>query len=202
VSAGDPAETGESAREVEARVERLLDELARAGEQVAARAEDLVRALMGYYGAGLARLMRLLAEHEGSAGARCAGLRERLAGDERVATLLILHDLHPVAAGERVRAAVERARRESDGQLAGLEVLDVAGGVARLRLPAAGHGGCGCGSAAAAAVEAVRRAAPELSDVIVEQDPPRTAAPTLIPVERLLRDRREQAPRDDVMVRP
>ncbi len=106
---------------------------------------------------------------------------ERVAADELVSHLLLLHGLHPVEA----RVRVERAAARVAGAAA--EVVEVGPGVARVRLRRAAKG---CGSsrdALGSALEAaVRDAAPEIERVeieVVDSAPPAV----VIPVEELFR---------------
>ena len=56
------------------RVEEILDRLAESGDPAAAAAaEELVRSLMDFYGAGLARILQLLSGAPGEAAARPLG---------------------------------------------------------------------------------------------------------------------------------
>ncbi|MEN3534746.1 NifU family protein [Microbispora sp. ZYX-F-249] len=140
----DVAATGE-------RIERLIAELT--GEGARAGAEELVREVVGLYGAGLERVMAIVTE----AGA--AGALRGLVEDPLVSGLLVLHDLHPLTTAERVRAAL-------DGHPA--ELVSVEDGVVRLRL----EGSCGCPSSRVTVTEsierAIARAAPEVTRVDVE----------------------------------
>ncbi|MGW1894533.1 hypothetical protein ACWCP6_30455 [Streptomyces sp. NPDC002004] len=129
-------------------VEEVLDRLAASGDpQARAAAEELVRVLMDFYGAGLARALELLrrAQHQGPGADPLAALL----GDELVASLLVLHDLHPDDLATRVARATDRIRAQG-AELAG---IDEATGVVRLRTT--GSGGCGCPSTQ----ETIRRAA-------------------------------------------
>ncbi|GAA3309642.1 hypothetical protein [Streptomyces cinereospinus] len=145
-------------------VEEILDRLAGSGDRtVCEAAEELVRVLMEFYGAGLARVLDLV-EHDPEA----AGALDALLGDELVASLLVLHGLHP----EDSRARIARA-------LGGLSQpvenagFDPATGVLRLR--PIGSGGCGCGGGAGleqAARDTLACFAPEVASVQVE-DPVR-----------------------------
>ena len=56
---------------------------------------DLVRELLDFHRAGLARMIEL------------SGDGERLAADPQVAPVLLLHGLHPEALGVRVERALE-----------------------------------------------------------------------------------------------
>ncbi len=76
-----------------ARIEEILEE---AG---GGPAEELVRLLMQLYGAGLERIVEIVKGSEHAA---------RLADDKLVASLLLLHDLHPVDPETRLRKMLER----------------------------------------------------------------------------------------------
>lgn len=158
------------------RVEELLD------GAVDGHAVELAEALLDLYGEVLARIMATVsaADPPGSG----EGLAERIAADELVAHLLLLHDLHPLDASTRIERALPGLR----GRLAGAsaELVAVEGDLARLRLRPR-RGGCGSSAAPSSVVEeAVLRAAPEIERVeidVVESTPP----PVVIPVESLLR---------------
>ncbi|MBO0819921.1 MAG: hypothetical protein J2P26_03620 [Nocardiopsaceae bacterium] len=135
------------ARETGARVEELLAELrARSGPEAAGAAEELVTCLVRLYGAGLERIMRIT-----SGDSR---LQARLIADQLVESLLLIHDLHPLEAGARVRRGLGRLG-------IGAELLSMdEDGTAVVRLA---HGG---GALALADIEqAVMDAAPEVTGV-------------------------------------
>jgi len=146
----DVSEAGE-------RVDALLAELGRDAE-VADRAEELVRTLVGLYGACLGRIMEIVTD----AGA--ADTLYRLTQDDLVAGLLIVHDLHPLTTEDRVRTALDGVRPYLGGH--DVELLGVADGVVRIRLAA---GGCGSAAVAEAVERAVTSAAPEVTAVEVER---------------------------------
>jgi len=141
------------------RVDRLLTDLGGlAGAAAVATAEELVRTLVGLYGAGLERVMEIVTE------ADAAEALHRMTADDLVASLLIVHDLHPLTTAERVRWALDGVRPP----LRGVELLGVTDGVVRVRLT----GGHCCGSAQI--TEAIERvvasAAPEVSGVEVARE--------------------------------
>ncbi|MFF0286995.1 hypothetical protein [Streptomyces sp. NPDC005262] len=150
------------------RVEELLDRLTATGDQeVGAAAEDLVRVLMDFYGAGLARIVDRLstpADH-GTGGGPLAALLD----DELVSSLLALHDLHPEDIGTRIARALDSVRDP-------VEVVgfDEETGILRLRSSseAGDGGGCGCPSTGAAARRSVEDAlacfVPEVNQVEME----------------------------------
>ncbi|MCF3135253.1 hypothetical protein [Streptomyces olivochromogenes] len=123
------------------RIEEVLDRLAAAGDPaVAEAAEELVRCLMDFYGAGLARVLELLPPD---------GPGAALLGDELVAGLLVLHELHPEDRATRIGRALASVRDQN----LKVEEFDEPSGTLRLR--AAGGSGCGC----AATADAMRQAA-------------------------------------------
>ncbi|MDQ3850865.1 MAG: NifU family protein, partial [Actinomycetota bacterium] len=128
-----------------------------------------VEALVRVYGEGLRRIV------DGLSGA--AEIAEELAADEVVGHLLLLHGLHPATLEERVAQALEEVRPYMGSHGGGVELVDVAGGVARVRL----QGTCsGCAASTMtmklAIEEAVLRAAPEVHAVeAVEEGAPAPA---------------------------
>ncbi len=157
--------THEEAAERVRRVDELLDRVGELPDPEPAL--ELVRALLDLYGEALERILAAADDR----------LAARLADDDLVSHLLLLHDLHPLEAAERVRRAVRRAGVPA-------EDVEVDGDVARVRLR---RGGCGGGGDAAAVVEeAIRNAAPEIARVEVAEAPP---PPVMIPVDTLRRTR-------------
>ncbi|MFD8563031.1 NifU family protein [Streptosporangium canum] len=148
------------------RVEALIAELATLSDPVTrAKAEELVRVLVELYGAGLERVVEIVTD------AQAAEVLHRLATDDLVSGLLVLHDLHPLSTAERVRAALDAVRPHLGLHEGGVELLGVdETGVVRLRL----QGTCrGCPSSQLAVTSAVERAvlqaAPEVAGVDVER---------------------------------
>ncbi|WP_053225659.1 NifU family protein [Solirubrobacter soli] len=135
-------------------VEALLDEVETFPEPQREVATELVRALLEMYGEGLARIV-----------AAC----DVPVDDELVAHLLLLHGLHPVPVRERVIGALDEVRPYLASHGGGVELVDVADGVVRLRLEGSCHG---CPSSAAtlrgAVEEAIARAAPDVERVETE----------------------------------
>ncbi|MEU6866655.1 hypothetical protein ABZ924_25905 [Streptomyces sp. NPDC046876] len=166
------------AREAGRRVEEVLDRLAAGGDREAcAAAEELVRVLMDFYGAGLARIVEHLTAADpdpAGAGPAGGGPLARLLDDELVAGLLALHDLHPEDVRTRIARALDHVREPVE-----LLGFDPATGTVRLRTAAGAGGGCGCGSGGGAArrsvEEALARFAPEVTAVETEEAAPQPA---------------------------
>ena len=161
-----------SVQAVSARVEELLGALTSGGFGAAApAAEELVGLLVGLYGDGLAQIVTVL-RAQGPAGDEVLA---RLADDPLVESLLLLHGLHPLDVDARIQRALDRVRPYLGSHAGGVEYLGVTDGAARLRLEGSCHG---CPSSTVtvelAISTAVRDAAPEVAEVVVEG---MTAAP-------------------------
>ncbi|MEU7057039.1 NifU family protein [Streptomyces sp. NPDC046197] len=185
---GDPAPAGRLADPaVEARLARLdelLEGLESAPGPTSRSALEAVRVLTEVYGEALARVLERAD----------AALAERLADDELLGHLLVLHAIHPEPLERRAARAVERlqpAVRERGGHV---EWAGVDGRVGRVRLSVSGGCGSGCGGGTADVTEAVREAvlaaAPELMAVeAVAGGPERPTAPAFVPLDSLTRRR-------------
>jgi Fe-S cluster biogenesis protein NfuA/nitrite reductase/ring-hydroxylating ferredoxin subunit len=163
-AAGGGAPVGTVAQAGE-RIEELLASLRAVGDRVADTAEELVTLLVGLYGDGLTRIAEMLRE-DGGAG---AAVLHKLAEDPLVESLLLLHGLHPLDLDSRVQRALDRVRPYLGSHAGGVQYLGVADGVARLRLEGSCHGCPSSTVTVRLAIEgAVRDAAPEVNEVVVE----------------------------------
>ncbi|HEX4959553.1 MAG TPA: NifU family protein [Thermoanaerobaculia bacterium] len=147
------------------RIEILMGELAAASPAVQGKAEELVRLLMRLYGAGLERILTVVDD----AGPASAPIFARLAADDLVASLMVLHDLHPLDLETRVARALEQVRPHLGSHGGDVELLGVEAGVVRLRLLGSCHG---CPSSTVtmklAIEKAIAEAAPEIARIEVE----------------------------------
>ncbi len=82
-------------------------------------------------------------------GEEAAVLRERLADDGVVASLLLIHDLYPVPLDDRVAEALDSVRPYMESHGGDVELLGIEDGVARLRL----QGSCKTCPASSATLE-------------------------------------------------
>jgi Fe-S cluster biogenesis protein NfuA/nitrite reductase/ring-hydroxylating ferredoxin subunit len=164
------------------RIQTLLDSCAANGSAAYERAQQLVREVVGLYGAGLERIVR----------AGDAGFAERLATDDLVASLLLVHGLHPHDVHRRVSDALDRVRPYLGSHGGDVDLLEIVPGEGpgerAVRL--AFRGSCkSCPSSAVtlelAVQDAVRAAAPEISSIEVVTAPTEQAA-GVIPAESLL----------------
>ncbi|OBG32512.1 NifU family protein [Mycobacterium sp. E3198] len=158
------------------RIQTLLDSCAASGTAAYERAHQLVREVVGLYGAGLERILR----------AGDAGLAERLAADDLVASLLLVHGLHPHDMHRRVSDALDRVRPYLGSHGGDVDLLEIDGDTARLAFT----GSCkSCPSSAVtlelAVEDAVRAAAPEISSIEVVTARAEQAA-GVIPAESLM----------------
>ena len=169
---GEQAEEGTGAagapdlRATGARIEALLDAASAGGLVAQERAEELVRLVVDLYGAGLERVLEIAYD----SGRLDDELLDALAGDDLVASLLLVHDLHPYGVETRVQRALDDVRPYLGSHGGDVEFLGISSeGAVRLRM----LGSCdGCPSSSVTlslAVEtAINKAAPETTGIEVE----------------------------------
>ncbi|HWF35674.1 MAG TPA: NifU family protein [Solirubrobacteraceae bacterium] len=159
------------------RVQELQAQLDASGDSATREvAEELVSAVVQMYGAGLEKIFGALASH-GEAGEEIAA---GLAEDPDVASLMLIHDLHPVPLETRVTEALEKVRPYMESHGGNVELLSLEDGVARIRL----QGSCSDCKASSATLElaikqALEEAAPDLWGLEVEgiNEDPATGMP-------------------------
>lgn len=166
------------------RIETLLEASSSGGAVARERAEELVRLVAELYGSGLERMLDLLYDH----GALSDEVLGAFADDELVASLLLVHGLHPETVEQRVERALRSVRPYLDSHGGNVELVEITvEGIARLRL----LGSCdGCASSSVtmslAVEDAVSEAAPEITGFDVESPGAGAQPPdgvTLIPLE-------------------
>jgi Fe-S cluster biogenesis protein NfuA/nitrite reductase/ring-hydroxylating ferredoxin subunit len=151
------------------RVQDLQAALESCGESVPrGLAEELMSAVVQMYGAGLERILGTLVD-AGPDGERLAA---SLPDDPLVATLLLIHDLHPVPLEQRVQEALDSVRPYMESHGGNVELLSIEHGVARIHL----RGSCSDCSASSVTLElaikqALEEAAPDLEGLEVEGMP-------------------------------
>jgi Fe-S cluster biogenesis protein NfuA len=148
------------------RIAELVGELENiADPEARASAKALVQLLLDLHGAGLERVMEIVAKNDES-GQRTI---DDLGRDPLVSSLLVLYGLHPLDVESRVAQAVERVRphvRKGGGEL---DLLGIEAGVVRLQLQVTGHGCGSTGKTLKKLVEdALYEAAPDMNRLIIE----------------------------------
>ncbi len=173
ISQPEPSTPTPDLRATGDRIDSLLNASSSGGLVARERAEELVRLVTDLYGAGLERFMDILYETD-RLDEELLGL---LARDDLVASLLLVHGLHPDSVQTRVEEALESVRPYLGSHGGDVELLEVSDdGTVRLRL----LGSCdGCPSSSVTlklAVEgAIEAAAPEI--VAIEVETPAAAEP-------------------------
>lgn len=154
-------------RHVSDQIEALLGELSSSGApEISARAHKVVRLVSELYGAGLEQIVA----HLHRAGGTGTAILDELARDDLVASLFLVHGLHPRSMAERVEQALEDVRPYLGSHGGDVELIGVDDdGTVRLRL----LGSCdGCPSSQVTlklAVEgAIESAVPEYAGIEVE----------------------------------
>jgi Fe-S cluster biogenesis protein NfuA/nitrite reductase/ring-hydroxylating ferredoxin subunit len=147
------------------RIEGLLQELGTVADpRIRGKAEELVRLLMELYGSALARVLEIV-DDTGSADK----IFDRLAADDLVASLLVLHGLHPLNVEARIARALDRVRPYLGSHGGDVKLIGVNEGVVHLRLEGSCHG---CPSSTVtmklAIEKAIEEAAPEVVRIEVE----------------------------------
>jgi Fe-S cluster biogenesis protein NfuA len=144
-------------------------------------AAKLVQALMDIHGAGLGRIVDLLA-NDGKPGAEALA---KLAADETVSGLLVLYGLHPVSFSERIRVAIEKLQPMLNSHDAAVELVSAKPELVHMRLVANGQGCHSGGAQLQQLIEAaILGAAPDLMTLQIEE-PPREATPVFVPLQGL-----------------
>ncbi len=158
----------------------LADAEAACGPAAWPRVEAVVTSLIELYGSGLERILVLAR----AAALDREALDDDLAADEVVSSLLLLHDLHPLALEKRIARALERVRDEVP-HTGALSLVGITDGVVQLR---GAQPGAQLPTTAVVA-RAIEREAPELAGVQIDGAPP-ARADGLLPVDRLVRGAR------------
>src|SRR5262245_57403286 len=148
------------------RIETLIARIEAAPDpSVRADALELTRSLMELHGAGLDRIMEIVARD----GASGYALMEDFAGDDLVGGLLLLYGLHPHDLEARVMKALDETRPFLRSHGGDVELLGVTDGTVRLRLA----GSCrSCSSSTMTLKLAIERAiygaAPDVTEIVTE----------------------------------
>lgn len=161
------------------RIQTLLDASAAGGTVARERAEQLIGEVTDLYGAGLERILQIAVFADPS-------LVEKFAGDDLVASLLLVHGLHPHSVERRIEDALDGVRPYLGSHGGDVTLLEVVDDVVRLQFA----GSCKSCPSSAVTLEltvedAVRAAAPEIASIeVVAAEAPGRAA--VIPAESLL----------------
>jgi Fe-S cluster biogenesis protein NfuA/nitrite reductase/ring-hydroxylating ferredoxin subunit len=165
------------------RIQTLLDASAGSGTVVRERTEQLAAELTDLYGAALERMVSIVAE----AAPELVG---QFAADELVASLMLVHGLHPHGVERRIEDALDSVRPYLGSHGGDVTLIDVTDDVVRLQFA----GSCkSCPSSAVtlefAVEDAVRAAAPEIASIEVvaaEPDSLTSSSSGLISVDSLM----------------
>jgi Fe-S cluster biogenesis protein NfuA len=146
------------------RIEALTQQLEHCADPAARGAsQELVAVLLDMHAAGLAKMLELL----GESGA--AGVLSAFAADHLIASLLLLHGLHPDSLEVRVQRALDRAGPVLTAHHAAVELLAVDDGAVRLRLDGSDlHTPARSAALRQALQEAIFELAPEVLDVDID----------------------------------
>jgi Fe-S cluster biogenesis protein NfuA len=164
----DPEQLLERVQQLSEQLEELPDPRTRE------LASELVSAVIAMYGDGLERILAAISE----VGEPGTAIFDRLTEDGAVSSLLLIHDLYPVALHERVLEALDTVRPYMESHGGNVELVALTDGVARLEL----QGSCnGCSASRATLEQAIEQAlaehAPDLAGLEVSGVVDATPAP-------------------------
>jgi Fe-S cluster biogenesis protein NfuA/nitrite reductase/ring-hydroxylating ferredoxin subunit len=164
------------------RIQSLLDASAGSGTVVRERTEQLAGELTDLYGAALERMVSIAARSNPE-------LAGRFAADDLVASLMLVHGLHPHGVERRIENALDSVRPYLGSHGGDVKLLGVADDVVRLQFA----GSCkSCPSSAVtlefAVEDAVRAAAPEIVsiEVVATENSSAGSSSGLISVDSLM----------------
>jgi Fe-S cluster biogenesis protein NfuA len=165
------------------RIGELVGELENiADPEARASAKALVQLLLDLHGAGLERVMEIVAKN-GEPDQRTI---DDLGRDPLVSSLLVLYGLHPLDLESRVAEAVERVRpkvRKGGGEL---NLLGIESGVVRLHLQVAGHGCASTGKTLKKLVEdSLYEATPDMNGLVIEGLEEQAGSSGFVPLGKL-----------------
>jgi hypothetical protein len=161
-----------------ARIEGLVQKLENSGDPASrSSVRELIQSLMELHGAGLERILEMVAE-SGKAG---IDLIDSLGRDELVSSLLVLYGLHPDDFETRVRRALDKVRPVLRESGAGLEDLVVSESTVHVQIS-----GAGSKDLEKAVREALLESAPDAVEVIVEGGKVRAGGANFVPLTSLL----------------
>ncbi|MDT7689933.1 MAG: hypothetical protein QOJ70_1607 [Acidobacteriota bacterium] len=166
-----------------------IDELTRKVETMSdpeARADavELLQSLMEFHGAGLERMLEIVAR----AGAAGQSIINDFARDEMIGGMLLLYGLHPLELETRVRQALDTVRPSLASHGGEVELLGIDEGVIRVRLQgsSSGHSCPSTTTTLRQAIEAaVYDAAPDMVALEVEAPAEQSAPAGLVQLGRL-----------------
>jgi hypothetical protein len=153
----DPAAVGTE-------IEALIHQIGALGDpRAAAHAQELARLLMSLYGAGLSRILDIVRTERAGGDAAL----DRFASDPLVASLLVLHDLHPHPIEVRVARALDALRPHLPAGT-NVTVLDARGDAVRVRVERPAAGQASARNIHLALERAIQEAAPEAAAIEIE----------------------------------
>jgi hypothetical protein len=160
-----------------ARIEGLVQKLESSGDPASrSGARELIQCLMELHGAGLERILEIMA----SGGDAAAGLIDSLARDALVSSLLVLYGLHPDHFETRVQRALDKVRPHLREHGAGLEALVVTESTVHIKIT-----GGGPKELETAVREALFESAPDAVEVVIEGGKGHAAGSNFVPLASL-----------------
>jgi hypothetical protein len=147
-----------------AQIEQHIERLEALGDSAAkAEAQSLVRRLLSLYGTGLSRMLDIVRTERAGPEATF----ERFAADPLVASLLVLHDLHPVPVERRLERCLMALQPHLPPETTP-RVVSVDGDAVRILFEHHGPAVAAKSGLRDAIERAIREAAPEIATISIE----------------------------------
>jgi Fe-S cluster biogenesis protein NfuA len=128
----------------------------------------LLQSTMDLHGAVMSRIVEVLST-AGDAGRNSLA---KLGSDPLICGLLVLYGVHPLSLDDRVARAIEKVGHQIQKQGGSVELLSITDALVRVKIQSLQHG---CGSTPdslkAVVEQAIREAAPEIVEVVVDGVP-------------------------------
>ena len=160
-----------------ARIEGLVQKLEASADPASrSTARELIQCLMELHGAGLERLLEIVA----GSGDAASGLIDSVARDELVSSLLVLYGLHPDDFETRVMRALDKVRPVLRERGAGLEALAGSENMVRVKIT-----GAGSKELEKVVREALFESAPDAAEVVIEGGKVRAGGSNFVPLASL-----------------
>jgi Fe-S cluster biogenesis protein NfuA/nitrite reductase/ring-hydroxylating ferredoxin subunit len=164
------------------RIQELVEQIDRLPNSPARKLfQECLESVLTFYGHGLERILQLVV-NAGPDGQKVYG---DLIHDSVVRGLLLIHDLHPIDIGTRLRDALDKVRPYLKSHGGNVELINLTNDVARLRL----QGTCKSCPSSAVTLElairhAIEEACPDLIGFEVEGAPGASAGVSIAPDAR------------------
>jgi len=145
------------------RIERVLEEVSTLTDNRArSSATELMQSLMDLHGAAMSRMVDLLSEEDSRISL------SKIADDPLICGMLVLYGVHPLSLEDRVQHKIEELRPKLQKQGTSLELISTENDVVRIKVQRSHQDQHASGAVQGTIEQAIREAAPEILEIVVE----------------------------------